>query len=590
MKDKVKIFSILLILSCLISFNCFNSFDFLKTQNNEANDNIEGSGFSIRYFSVYYSSRNLKYEVYELYDKNAVAIAKYKNSYNVSGWAELSIQTNKNYSDTIQAFGAGYLEGYITSEKIYDHYLNLRKANWKNEDLPNNIKEFLTKQNDYIQSLVKVFENNVNKGVENDIYSTTALNIYYQFIGMFHGYNAKAAYDSHLESLDLIQFHVVGSSFDLDDLVNYKVPTKDLSKMESYEILRYFSKKSHCSAIIKLKADYSDLWVAHNTWTNYQISTRILKTYELNFNDSKADSAKKVSFSSYPGSLNSGDDFYVTSNDLVVIETTNPILDLKLFSKLNYETLFTWHRNIIANRLAKDGEEWVHYFVQNNSGTYNNQFMIVDLKKVDTNKKTVEDEALVIVEQIPGDYRIEDVTKYLKHGFWNSYNIPFNNEIREKSGYDKILADKGKDPKYGNKINSTLNYFNNSRANIFRLRGSKLETMDDIKNLMRYNDYKNDELSLNSPIFSIASRMELEDDEKLRACEGAFDVKVVSINEIKGVENKKIHAVSGPPSGGDSKIPIFKWSDYEICGGKAPKGMINTFNFQWIEYEGNPPL
>ena len=38
-------------------------------------------------------------------------------------------------------------------------------------------------------------------------------------------------------------------------------------------------------------------------------------------------------------------------------------------------------RAMIANRIAKDGREWRNAFVQRNSGTYNNQWMIIDYKK-----------------------------------------------------------------------------------------------------------------------------------------------------------------------------------------------------------------
>lgn len=41
-----------------------------------------------------------------------------------------------------------------------------------------------------------------------------------------------------------------------------------------------------------------------------------------------------------------------------------------------------WIRSIVANRLATDGTEWADIFSKFNSGTYNNQWMIVDYNKV----------------------------------------------------------------------------------------------------------------------------------------------------------------------------------------------------------------
>jgi hypothetical protein len=37
---------------------------------------------------------------------------------------------------------------------------------------------------------------------------------------------------------------------------------------------------------------------------------------------------------------------------------------------------------MVSNRLATDGKEWTKIFEKFNSGTYNNQWMIIDYNKV----------------------------------------------------------------------------------------------------------------------------------------------------------------------------------------------------------------
>ena len=37
-----------------------------------------------------------------------------------------------------------------------------------------------------------------------------------------------------------------------------------------------------------------------------------------------------------------------------------------------------WIRSLAANRLSQGGKEWTEIFSKFNSGTYNNQWMIVD--------------------------------------------------------------------------------------------------------------------------------------------------------------------------------------------------------------------
>ena len=67
-----------------------------------------------------------------------------------------------------------------------------------------------------------------------------------------------------------------------------------------------------------------------NTWSSLNTMTRIYKLYDLPYTlDGTSGThvaAQRVSFSSYPGSLFSGDDFYVLSSGLVVMETTIGLL------------------------------------------------------------------------------------------------------------------------------------------------------------------------------------------------------------------------------------------------------------------------
>ena len=64
------------------------------------------------------------------------------------------------------------------------------------------------------------------------------------------------------------------------------------------------------------------------------------------------------------------------------METTNSVFDQKLLSEnTSPQTLLSWQRAMLGNWFAGGGREWVETFEKENSGTYNNQFMVVD--KVD---------------------------------------------------------------------------------------------------------------------------------------------------------------------------------------------------------------
>jgi hypothetical protein len=124
------------------------------------------------------------------------------------------------------------------------------------------------------------------------------------------------------------------------------------------------------------------------------------------------------------------------------METTNSNFNDTLYDLLSPQTLFTWVRVILANRLATNGEEWINLFKKENSGTYNNQFIVLDLNKIDLQKNDIKDQALMIIEQLPQYTESGDITHYLRKGYWPSYNIPFFRSIYEKSGYIETIKEK----------------------------------------------------------------------------------------------------------------------------------------------------
>ena len=83
-------------------------------------------------------------------------------------------------------------------------------------------------------------------------------------------------------------------------------------------------------------------------------------------------------------------------------------------------------RATVANRLATDGESWTRVFSRYNSGTYNNQWMVVDNKLFTPHQEQLTDGLLWVLEQIPGYLRRQDLTETLQsRTFWPSYNSPY---------------------------------------------------------------------------------------------------------------------------------------------------------------------
>jgi hypothetical protein len=77
----------------------------------------------------------------------------------------------------------------------------------------------------------------------------------------------------------------------------------------------------------------------------------------------------EITFSSYPGVFLSIDDFYVSSANMAIIETTIGNSNAALWKYVTPQTNLYWVRIVVANRLAFTGPDWAKLFSLYNSGT-----------------------------------------------------------------------------------------------------------------------------------------------------------------------------------------------------------------------------
>ena len=131
-----------------------------------------------------------------------------------------------------------------------------------------------------------------------------------------------------------------------------------------------------------------------------------------------------ISFSSYPGTILSLDDFYIINSRLVVTETTIGNANAGRWKFVNEKSIFYWIRVMVSNRLAHTGRDWANLFSLQNSGTYNNELMIIDYKKFIPGE-FLKKGLLTVLEQAPGMIHWEDKTEeLLSKTYWSSFNIP----------------------------------------------------------------------------------------------------------------------------------------------------------------------
>ena len=523
--------------------------------------------------NMYYENQKFRFEESKLKDENSIAYAIYNKSYERTGWDFLAISTydkkDSKYTDSDKAYAIGYLEGYLTKNRIYSYYNNMLHLYCSKLDLtiPEQIKEFVKTNLNYMKEKSEMLK-------KNETYWEHVYYIYKQLLGLYDGYANNIEKGKEIDFYDFIVLPAIG---DLSEVI-YLFANGNQTNFENKskeEIKRFFLLNSHCSALIKLANDYSDIWFGHNTWFSYTSMIRIFKEYRFISNKGE-EKSKTIAFSSYPATLFSLDDFYYLESKLLVMETTNTIFNGTLYKKISPNALLTWVRALLSNRLASSAEEWTQIFQKENSGTYNNQYMILDVNKIDLENKTIPEKSLMIIEQIPGETQINDVTHILKEGYWPSYNVPYSKTIYEKCLYDVMI----KQDQSGDMAHH-FDYNECSRAKIFKKMQGDIKSSEDFKKMLRYNDYKNDELSYNDSTLTIACRYDLISND----CFGATDVKFVSVKEL--LEGKYFaHIISGPTN---DQQTTFSWNTTE-CYKDAPdmyyfKDLNVEWNFDWVDYK-----
>ncbi|XP_071755723.2 putative phospholipase B-like 2 [Centroberyx gerrardi] len=415
--------------------------------------------------------------VREGYQDEFVAWANFTDDIKTSGWYFLEVTTSIKYNDSMQAYAAGAVEAAVTSQLIYKHWMNTLMSYCGPYTFESGycqrLKAYITTN---LQWMWEQIEEQSNMTYWHQVHLALL-----QLKGLEDSYNDQLSFPKGPFSINpfgFLLFQMGGDLEDLESALNKSSQTRPLGS-------------GSCSALIKLLPNNKELLVSHDTWNTYQSMLRIIKKYNFDFSMSPTDSdllpGGTQAFSSYPGSIFSGDDFYILSSGLVTLETTignsNPAL--WKFVRPTGQVM-EWLRNIAANRLAATGKQWAEIFSMYNSGTYNNQWMIVDYNRFTPGKTDIDEGLLTVLEQIPGLVIYTDKTReLLEKGYWASYNIPYYVEIFNASGCNELVE----------KFGPWFSLDQNPRAQIFRRNQTAVTDLDSMVRLMRYNNFKEDPLS-----------------------------------------------------------------------------------------------
>ena len=478
-------------------------------------------------------------------------------------------------------FGAGYGEGYATADLMYYNYYNRHVAE-TSANFTGETREWIDR---HIAFMYRgAFGTPANA---NSPYWAQVGKVLLQIEGLQAGYTARqalaAAPKPPLAFLDvfLLSFFDETADVERSTYLSRGAPIPEAVQRRLKEM------GEHCSALIKLVP--KDIFVSHATWNSLSGLLRTFKTYHIG--------SFVLQMSSHPGNLASSDDYYYMNDGLVAQETTNHNHNTSNWGLIKAESVSEFVRALVSSYLAKgDPATWANNFcvADLNSGTYNNQYMIVQLQALMPSSDglrpaTLKAGGFVMLEQMPGACIVGDQTAHLNtNGYWASYNRPFYPETFEGLNWTAM-----------ERISSYYSYSQNYRAKIFAREQPTVRTMNDMKRLMRYNDYKNDELSVvpdcpecwpqHTPYLSIAARCDLVPangsfgvlDREISLQNGAaIDAKITSLASFKS--SKMLSTIAmGPPFGGPSELKPFTFSTTAVTPKPRNMGLPDKIEYNY---------
>eukprot|EP00795_Rhopilema_esculentum_P015337 gene15337-6558_t len=546
------------------------------------------------------------------------------DSFNKTGWTTLKLTSNETYADSLQARAAGMAEGFITSELIYMHYMNTLADYCTNE------KDFCTKLSKFVSDNKEWINNKIkdSQSTEKSYWHQVDL-IYTQIQGLQEGYAASK--QPKIDEMGFMLLQIFGDLEDLEVALGKKQLRRSTGSGHCSAIIKLLPKNAD---LMVSQVTWNDYNAMLRVFKLYKLGFHKTDGQQRG----PLISGINVSFSSYPGLLYSGDDFHIISSGLVSQETTignmnadlwkfitpNSLLEFArtivanrlatsadqwcyMFEKYNSGTgddfhiissglvsqettignmnadlwkfitpnsLLEFARTIVANRLATSADQWCYMFEKYNSGTYNNQWMVVDYKLFKP-ESPLQPNTLWILEQIPGTIHMGDMSMKLQYQtYWASFNVPYFPYIYNLSGFASAKA----------KMGSFFDYDLTPRSQIFKRDHSKITDMHSLFTVMRYNKFKTDPLSKCqgcNPPYSAENAISARSD--LNPADGKYPISALGHRRHGGTDCKATNfklanqlsawIVAGPTH---DDQPVFKWS---TSGWKTPMGHPDEFNF-----------
>ena len=390
---------------------------------------------------------------------------------NTTGWYHITLEGNPSTENWRMGKCAGYLEGMLTHTRIYQStmlFFDQTNIPRNPEERPNfygytRLIEYYTPHLEWLVANIEAYPDSV--------YWRQISLIHHLFLGLVEGYNSAAPEHEKRGLMDMYIMVAMGDSLEL---------------LASFDWIPRFSEiLQRCTGLIKMAPGEDDIFFAHNSWTDYRCLHSILKKYIFPTPDFIS---PQVFLSTQMGLLSSPDDFFINGGGLMVFETTFTLQNRTLYTDYcKPQQVMNWMRTLLAMFTATNVYEWEDQFLKLNSGTYNNDYYVVDTKLLKRNGRAEKD-LCHVVAQLPGPFRwVEDLTQELyEKTFVVSFNVPKIKAASDFMEYERAIGVSA----------GFCNYTECSRYLITTRESPRLKDFETFQHFMRYSGFERDYYSI----------------------------------------------------------------------------------------------
>lgn len=372
-----------------------------------------------------------------------------------TGWGYLEIETASGEKNTVQAYQAGFLEGTVCSDLIYNY--------WKR-----NIDDSPLRKQDYYTALMKFIQTNTDKLLNRaTVHKYTAwlyTCLLHKQIEGVHDALKQTKPNANITYYDLILLHAWDELPELLAALQFREARFGLDF--STVIVKYTKRKNVSNVLVLHSKPYEDI-------------VRFQKKYTLPFESVYSDLKDKVkattiTFTSPPGIVTAEDAFYLASTNIVVARTA---IDTAYKAVITPTSVvhFGFVKAYVATRLANTTYQWFHEMSSFSGNTYNSEYVILDYDKIDIDMGS---DSVLYAYDIPGPSR------YLTYGivFVKGKTILSVNVPKSVNVYHSTYQSRNVD-RHG----QLYSYSASPRVMKVRVYEDSIEDLDDLLHVGQFN-------------------------------------------------------------------------------------------------------